>query len=152
MPSFKTLAEDVLSKVADVLEEVRCYEHCTLIWKQFWIDSCDLFVLFCSPSLSLLFRLTTVMVTTSFVRAPLETHSSSSVRVRWEKSLSEVSCWIVEQNIYYEFCGCFGQQVRVTQQKSANEEPVFLSTLSRGDWFGEQALKGSVRNFEVLRL
>ncbi|KAM4634819.1 cGMP-dependent protein kinase 1-like isoform 2-T2 [Polymixia lowei] len=33
-------------------------------------------------------------------------------------------------------------QVKVTQQKSANEEPVFLNTLSRGDWFGEQALKG----------
>ncbi|XP_028827450.1 cGMP-dependent protein kinase 1-like isoform X2 [Denticeps clupeoides] len=33
-------------------------------------------------------------------------------------------------------------QVKVTQQTSANEEPVFLYTLSKGDWFGEQALKG----------
>uniref|UniRef100_A0A4W5LQB4 Cyclic nucleotide-binding domain-containing protein n=1 Tax=Hucho hucho TaxID=62062 RepID=A0A4W5LQB4_9TELE len=33
-------------------------------------------------------------------------------------------------------------QVKVTQQKSTNEEPEFLTTLTRGDWFGEQALKG----------
>ncbi|XP_005998649.1 cGMP-dependent protein kinase 1-like [Latimeria chalumnae] len=33
-------------------------------------------------------------------------------------------------------------KVNVTQQKSPNEEPVFLSSLSRGDWFGEEALQG----------
>ncbi|CAB1332565.1 unnamed protein product, partial [Coregonus sp. 'balchen'] len=35
------------------------------------------------------------------------------------------------------------EEVKVTQQKSSNEEPEFLTTLSIGDWFGEQALKGS---------
>uniref|UniRef100_A0A667XUW1 cGMP-dependent protein kinase n=1 Tax=Myripristis murdjan TaxID=586833 RepID=A0A667XUW1_9TELE len=35
-------------------------------------------------------------------------------------------------------------QVKVAQQKSASEEPVFLNTLSKGDWFGEQsAFQGS---------
>ncbi|XP_033852364.3 cGMP-dependent protein kinase 1-like isoform X1 [Acipenser ruthenus] len=42
-------------------------------------------------------------------------------------------------------------KVSVTQQKLANEEPVFLCTLSRGDWFGEQALKGEdVRTASVV--
>ncbi|XP_071400095.1 cGMP-dependent protein kinase 1-like isoform X2 [Centroberyx affinis] len=44
-------------------------------------------------------------------------------------------------------------QVKVAQQKSANEEPVFLTTLSKGDWFGEQALKGEdVRTASVTAL
>lgn len=78
------------------------FEHCVFIlksipnWSMWPLNFFFYSVLF---SLSL-FRLTTVMVTTSFVRAPLETHSSSSVRVRWEKSLSEVSCWVVEQNSF----------------------------------------------------
>lgn len=33
-------------------------------------------------------------------------------------------------------------QVKVTQQNSVNEEQVVVKTLSKGDWFGEQALKG----------
>ncbi|XP_034021387.1 cGMP-dependent protein kinase 1-like, partial [Thalassophryne amazonica] len=33
-------------------------------------------------------------------------------------------------------------QVSVTQQASASEEQMMVKTLSRGDWFGEQALKG----------
>ncbi|KAK0133444.1 cGMP-dependent protein kinase 1 [Merluccius polli] len=33
-------------------------------------------------------------------------------------------------------------QVKVSQQNSVNEEPVYLNTLSKGEWFGEQALKG----------
>ncbi|MGH0180783.1 UNVERIFIED_CONTAM: hypothetical protein FKN15_019051 [Acipenser sinensis] len=42
-------------------------------------------------------------------------------------------------------------KVSVTQQKVANEDPVFLCTLSRGDWFGEQALKGEdVRTASVV--
>ncbi|XP_028851517.1 cGMP-dependent protein kinase 1-like isoform X2 [Denticeps clupeoides] len=33
-------------------------------------------------------------------------------------------------------------QVRVTERPSVAEEPVCLSTLGRGDWFGERALQG----------
>ncbi|CAL8386694.1 unnamed protein product [Boreogadus saida] len=33
-------------------------------------------------------------------------------------------------------------QVKVSQQNSVSEELVFLNTLSKGEWFGEQALKG----------
>ncbi|XP_056146631.1 cGMP-dependent protein kinase 1-like isoform X2 [Lampris incognitus] len=44
-------------------------------------------------------------------------------------------------------------QVKVTQQKSDNEEQMFLNTLSRGEWFGEQALKGEdVRTASVTAL
>ncbi|KAI2659561.1 cGMP-dependent protein kinase 1 [Labeo rohita] len=79
VPSFKTLTEDVLSKVADVLEE---------------------------------------------------THYSDGDYIIRQGATGD-TFFIISEG-----------QVRVTQQKSANEEPVFLSTLSRGDWFGEQALKG----------
>ncbi|KAG7270985.1 hypothetical protein CRUP_014584 [Coryphaenoides rupestris] len=42
-------------------------------------------------------------------------------------------------------------QVKVSQQNSVNEEPVFLNMLSKGDWFGEQALKGEdIRNASVM--
>ncbi|XP_056444568.1 cGMP-dependent protein kinase 1-like [Gadus chalcogrammus] len=33
-------------------------------------------------------------------------------------------------------------QVKVSQQNSVSEELVFLNTLTKGEWFGEQALKG----------
>uniref|UniRef100_A0A8C2B6N1 cGMP-dependent protein kinase n=1 Tax=Cyprinus carpio TaxID=7962 RepID=A0A8C2B6N1_CYPCA len=79
VPSFKTLTEDVLSKVADVLEE---------------------------------------------------THYSDGDYIIRQGATGD-TFFIISEG-----------QVRVTQQKSASEEPVFLSTLSRGDWFGEQALKG----------
>ncbi|XP_052463315.1 cGMP-dependent protein kinase 1-like [Carassius gibelio] len=79
VPSFKTLTEDVLSKVADVLEE---------------------------------------------------THYSDGDYIIRQGATGD-TFFIISEG-----------QVRVTQQKSASEEPVFLSTLSTGDWFGEQALKG----------
>ncbi|TRZ00654.1 hypothetical protein DNTS_027231 [Danionella cerebrum] len=79
VPSFRTLTEDVLSKVADSLEETR--------------------------------------------------YSDGDYIIR--QGATGDTFFIISEG-----------QVRVTQQKSACEEPVFLSTLSRGDWFGEQALKG----------
>ncbi|XP_051972102.1 cGMP-dependent protein kinase 1-like isoform X2 [Xyrauchen texanus] len=79
VPSFKTLTEDVLSKIADVLEETQ--------------------------------------------------YSDGDYIVR--QGATGDTFFIISEG-----------QVRVTRQKSPNEEPVFLSTLSRGDWFGEQALKG----------
>ncbi|XP_031425797.1 cGMP-dependent protein kinase 1-like [Clupea harengus] len=33
-------------------------------------------------------------------------------------------------------------QVKVTERKSVSDEPICLSTLSRGDWFGERAQRG----------
>lgn len=33
-------------------------------------------------------------------------------------------------------------QVKVSHQKLPYEEPETVKTLSKGDWFGEQALKG----------
>ncbi|XP_041955737.1 cGMP-dependent protein kinase 1 isoform X1 [Alosa sapidissima] len=33
-------------------------------------------------------------------------------------------------------------QVKVTERRSVSDEPTCLSTLSRGDWFGERALRG----------
>ncbi|XP_063067282.1 cGMP-dependent protein kinase 1-like [Engraulis encrasicolus] len=79
VPSFKTLTEDVLSKVADVLEE---------------------------------------------------THYSDGDYIIRQGATGD-TFFIISEG-----------QVKVTQQKSPSEEPVFLTTLSRGDWFGEQALKG----------
>ncbi|XP_059401203.1 cGMP-dependent protein kinase 1-like isoform X1 [Carassius carassius] len=79
VPSFKTLTEDVLSKLADVLEE---------------------------------------------------THYSDGDYIIRQGATGD-TFFIISEG-----------QVSVTQQKSASEEPVFLSTLSTGDWFGEQALKG----------
>ncbi|XP_051541562.1 cGMP-dependent protein kinase 1-like isoform X2 [Myxocyprinus asiaticus] len=79
VPSFKTLTEDVLSKVADILEE---------------------------------------------------THYNDGDYIIRQGATGD-TFFIISEG-----------QVRVTHQKSANEEPVFLYTLSRGDWFGEQALKG----------
>uniref|UniRef100_A0A8C1NY34 cGMP-dependent protein kinase n=1 Tax=Cyprinus carpio TaxID=7962 RepID=A0A8C1NY34_CYPCA len=84
VPSFKTLTEDVLSKVADVLEE---------------------------------------------------THYSDGDYIIRQGATGD-TFFIISEG-----------QVRVTQQKSASEEPVFLSTLSRGDWFGEQNLyKHNIRS------
>ncbi|KAA0704334.1 cGMP-dependent protein kinase 1 [Triplophysa tibetana] len=79
VPSFKTLTEVVLSKVADVLEEMH--------------------------------------------------YSDGDYIIR--QGATGDTFFIISDG-----------QVRVTQQNTANEEPAFLSTLSRGDWFGEQALKG----------
>ncbi|XP_030624578.1 cGMP-dependent protein kinase 1-like isoform X3 [Chanos chanos] len=79
VPSFKALTEDVLSKVADVLEETH--------------------------------------------------YSDGDYLIR--QGATGDTFFIISEG-----------QVKVTQQKLANEEPVYLSTLSRGDWFGEQALKG----------
>uniref|UniRef100_A0A671L6P8 cGMP-dependent protein kinase n=1 Tax=Sinocyclocheilus anshuiensis TaxID=1608454 RepID=A0A671L6P8_9TELE len=73
VPSFKTLTEDVLSKVADVLEE---------------------------------------------------THYNDGDYIIRQGATGD-TFFIISEG-----------QVR------KDEEPVFLSTLSRGDWFGEQALKG----------
>jgi len=33
------------------------------------------------------------------------------------------------------------QQVNVTREDSPSEDPVFLRTLGKGDWFGEKALQ-----------
>ncbi|XP_036385406.1 cGMP-dependent protein kinase 1-like [Megalops cyprinoides] len=79
VPSFQSLPEDMLSKVADVLEE---------------------------------------------------THYSEGDYIIRQGATGD-TFFIISEG-----------QVTVTQQKSANEEPVFLTTLSRGDWFGEQALTG----------
>ncbi|XP_069037153.1 cGMP-dependent protein kinase 1 [Lepisosteus oculatus] len=79
VPSFQSLQEDVLSKVADVLEETHYSEGDYII----------------------------------------------------RQGASGDTFFIISKG-----------KVKVTQQKAANEEPAFLSSLSRGDWFGEQALKG----------
>uniref|UniRef100_A0A6Q2X4S0 cGMP-dependent protein kinase n=1 Tax=Esox lucius TaxID=8010 RepID=A0A6Q2X4S0_ESOLU len=79
VPSFQSLPEDVLSKVADVLEE---------------------------------------------------THYSESEYIIRQGATGD-TFFIISQG-----------QVRVTRQKSTSEEPEFLTTLTRGEWFGEQALKG----------
>ncbi|KAG5195824.1 hypothetical protein JEQ12_011460 [Ovis aries] len=42
-------------------------------------------------------------------------------------------------------------KVNVTREDSPNEEPVFLRTLGKGDWFGEKALQGEdVRTANVI--
>ncbi|KAL0965298.1 hypothetical protein UPYG_G00279420 [Umbra pygmaea] len=79
IPSIQSLPEDILSKVADVLEETH-YSDCDYIIRQ---------------------------------------------------GATGDTFFIISEG-----------QVKVTQQKSSNEEPEFLTTLSKGDWFGEQALKG----------
>ncbi|XP_029565651.1 cGMP-dependent protein kinase 1-like isoform X2 [Salmo trutta] len=79
VPSFQSLPEDILSKVADVLEE---------------------------------------------------THYSEGDYIIRQGATGD-TFFIISEG-----------QVKVTQQKSTNEEPEFLTTLTRGDWFGEQALKG----------
>ncbi len=103
-------------------------------------------VLFCVVlPLYLLFRLTTVMVTTSFARVPLETRSSSSVRVRWEKSLLEVFCWVVEQksfimNFVSILAHRWGSPSRNQPMRSQCSSPHCLeeigleSRLSKGQW------------------
>lgn len=49
-------------------------------------------------------------------------------------------------------CALWRPQVKVSQQNSVNEELVTVKTLSKGDWFGEQALKGWITrtNYEFL--
>ncbi|KAK6316167.1 hypothetical protein J4Q44_G00136910 [Coregonus suidteri] len=80
VPSFQSLPEDILSKVADVLEE---------------------------------------------------THYSEGDYIIRQGATGD-TFFIISEG-----------QVKVTQQKSSNENPEFLTTLTSGDWFGEQALKGS---------
>ncbi|KAG5840551.1 hypothetical protein ANANG_G00189980 [Anguilla anguilla] len=88
VPSFQTLPEDVLSKVADVLEE---------------------------------------------------THYSDGDYIIRQGATGD-TFFIISEG-----------QVNVTKQKTTSEEPAFLSTLSKGDWFGEQALKGEdVRTANVV--
>lgn len=45
-----------------------------------------------------------------------------------------------------KFSKCWGvlafQQVNVTREDCPSEDPVFLRTLGKGDWFGEKALQG----------
>ncbi|KAM3874514.1 cGMP-dependent protein kinase 1-like isoform 2-T2 [Diretmus argenteus] len=90
VPSFQSLPEDVLSKLADVLEE---------------------------------------------------THYSDADYIIRQGATGD-TFFIISEG-----------QVKVTQQKSASEEPVFLNTLSKGEWFGEQALKGEdVRTASVTAL
>ncbi|EMP24636.1 cGMP-dependent protein kinase 1 [Chelonia mydas] len=36
-------------------------------------------------------------------------------------------------------------KVNVTREDSPSEEPIFLRTLGKGDWFGEKALQGNIR-------
>ncbi|XP_062290177.1 cGMP-dependent protein kinase 1-like [Scomber scombrus] len=79
VPSFQTLTEDVLSKLADVLEE---------------------------------------------------THYSDGDYIIRQGATGD-TFFIISEG-----------QVKVSQQNSANEEPVMVKTLNKGDWFGEQALKG----------
>lgn len=47
--------------------------------------------------------------------------------------------WRLKDKIGCDLC-C--PQVKVSQQNSVNDEQVTVKTLSKGDWFGEQALKG----------
>ncbi|XP_029921115.1 cGMP-dependent protein kinase 1-like isoform X2 [Myripristis murdjan] len=90
VPSFQSLPEDILSKLADVLEE---------------------------------------------------THYSDGDYIIRQGATGD-TLFIISEG-----------QVKVAQQKSASEEPVFLNTLSKGDWFGEQALKGEdIRTASVTAL
>ncbi|KAM9841019.1 cGMP-dependent protein kinase 1-like isoform 2-T2 [Aulostomus maculatus] len=79
VPSFQSLPEDVLSKLADVLEE---------------------------------------------------THYSNGDYIIRQGATGD-TFFIVSEG-----------QVNVSQQSSASDEQVTMKTLSKGDWFGEQALKG----------
>ncbi|XP_037608546.1 cGMP-dependent protein kinase 1-like [Sebastes umbrosus] len=79
VPSFQSLPEDVLSKLADVLEETH-YSDCDYIIRQ---------------------------------------------------GATGDTFFIISEG-----------QVKVSQQNSPGEEQVIVKTLSKGDWFGEQALKG----------
>ncbi|XP_034534332.1 cGMP-dependent protein kinase 1-like [Notolabrus celidotus] len=79
VPSFQALPEDILSKLADVLEETH-YSDCDYIIRQ---------------------------------------------------GATGDTFFIISEG-----------QVKVSQQNSANEEPTEVKSLSKGDWFGEQALKG----------
>ncbi|XP_033181368.1 cGMP-dependent protein kinase 1-like isoform X2 [Mastacembelus armatus] len=79
VPSFQSLPEDVLSKLADVLEE---------------------------------------------------THYSDGDYIIRQGATGD-TCFIISEG-----------QVKVSQQDSATDELMEVKTLSKGDWFGEQALKG----------
>uniref|UniRef100_A0A3B4ZXK6 cGMP-dependent protein kinase n=1 Tax=Stegastes partitus TaxID=144197 RepID=A0A3B4ZXK6_9TELE len=79
VPSFQSLAEDVLSKLADALEE---------------------------------------------------THYSDGNYIIRQGATGD-TFFIISEG-----------QVKVSQQISANDEEAAVKTLSKGDWFGEQALKG----------
>uniref|UniRef100_A0A8C9RGI7 cGMP-dependent protein kinase n=1 Tax=Scleropages formosus TaxID=113540 RepID=A0A8C9RGI7_SCLFO len=88
VPSFQSLPEDVLSKVADALEEARYADGDYII----------------------------------------------------RQGATGDTFFIISEG-----------QVKVTKEKSGDEEPVLPSTLSRGNWFGEQALKGEdVRTASVI--
>ncbi|CAB1318737.1 unnamed protein product, partial [Coregonus sp. 'balchen'] len=100
VPSFQSLPEDILSKVADVLEETHYSEGDYIIRQGATGDT--FFII-----------------------------SEGQVMMRRRrKSRSEV---------------------KVTQQKSSNENPEFLTTLTSGDWFGEQALKGRQNESDELK-
>ncbi|XP_051269255.1 cGMP-dependent protein kinase 1-like isoform X2 [Dicentrarchus labrax] len=79
VPSFQSLPEDILSKLADVLEETH--------------------------------------------------YSDSDYIIR--QGASGDTFFIISEG-----------QVKVSQQNSANDEQLTVKSLSKGDWFGEQALKG----------
>ncbi|XP_045922689.1 cGMP-dependent protein kinase 1-like isoform X2 [Micropterus dolomieu] len=79
VPSFQSLPEDILSKLADVLEETH-YSDCDYIIRQ---------------------------------------------------GATGDTFFIISEG-----------QVKVSQQSSPSDEQVAVKTLSKGDWFGEQALKG----------
>uniref|UniRef100_A0A8C2YX62 cGMP-dependent protein kinase n=1 Tax=Cyclopterus lumpus TaxID=8103 RepID=A0A8C2YX62_CYCLU len=79
VPSFQELPEDVLSKLADVLEETH-YSDCDYIIRQ---------------------------------------------------GATGDTFFIISEG-----------QVKVSQQNSPSDEPLVVKTLTKGDWFGEQALKG----------
>ncbi|XP_074546304.1 cGMP-dependent protein kinase 1-like [Halichoeres trimaculatus] len=79
VPSFQALPEDILSKLADVLEE---------------------------------------------------THYSDSDYIIRQGATGD-TFFIISEG-----------QVKVSQQNLTNDEPMAVKTLSKGDWFGEQALKG----------
>ncbi|TDH02479.1 hypothetical protein EPR50_G00173060 [Perca flavescens] len=79
VPSFQSLPEDILSKLADVLEETH-YSDCDYIIRQ---------------------------------------------------GATGDTFFIISEG-----------QVKVSQQDSPGDEQVIVKTLAKGDWFGEQALKG----------
>lgn len=47
---------------------------------------------------------------------------------------------------------CDVPQVNVSQQNSVNDEQVTVKTLAKGDWFGEQALKGWSFTFHTIQV
>ena len=85
------------------------------------------------------FRHTMKTASSSSDRAPAATPSSSSARERY---------WLVLMVVLISWLSwspadtLITHQVNVTEENSANQEPVHLRELVRGDWFGERALQG----------